>query len=105
MELFRAMALAQHPPAPLPAPDRTLVKRLAAGDRSALRELRIRYGTTAYAVAYSVVVDPEDAEGVVSEAFARALGEAGEYTANGEGVAAWISRLTREAAERFRRSA
>jgi DNA-directed RNA polymerase specialized sigma24 family protein len=56
-------------------------------------------------VAYSVVVDPEDAEAVVSEAFARALGEAAEYTANGDGVAAWISRLTREAAERFRRLA
>jgi DNA-directed RNA polymerase specialized sigma24 family protein len=53
-------------------------------------------------VAYSVVVDPEDAEAVVSEAFARALGEAADFTANGDGVAAWISRLTREAAEQFR---
>lgn len=96
------MAPTLHPPAQSPTPDGTLVKRLAAGDRSALRELRVRYGTTAYAVAYSVVVDPEDAEAVVSEAFARALGEAADFTANGDGVAAWISRLTREAAEQFR---
>lgn len=99
------MAPTPHQPVPSPTPDGTLVKRLAAGDRSALRELRVRYGTTAYAVAYAVVVDAEEAEGVVSEAFARALSEAAEYTANGDGVAAWISRLTREVAERFLRPA
>ena len=97
------MAPTQH--TATPTPDGTLVERLAAGDRSALRELRLRYGTTAYAVAYSVVVDPEEAEAVVSEAFARAFGEAGTYAANGDGVAAWISRLTRDAAMRLRRSA
>ena len=99
------MAPTQHSTTGLPTPDGILVERLASGDRSALRELRLRYGTTAYAVAYSVVVDPEEAEAVVSEAFAQAFGQAGEYPANGDGVAAWISRLTREAAQRVRRSA
>ena len=99
------MAQTQHLPSSAPTPDGVLIKRIAAGDRSALRELRLRYGTTAYAVAYSVVVDPEEAEAVVSETFARAFGEAGAYAANGDGVAAWISRLAREAAQELRRSA
>ena len=52
-----------------PAPDTALVARMAQGERSALIELMARYRTTAYAVAYAILVDPEDTESVVSEAF------------------------------------
>lgn len=86
-------------------PDQTLLRRIAEGDRAALRELRLRYGTTAYAVAYSVVIDPETAESAVSEAFARAWQEAGVRPSNGVSAGRWISRLTREAAGRLLRSA
>lgn len=85
--------------------DRDLLRAVAAGDRAALRELRVRYGTTAYAIAYSVVVDPEQAEEAVSNAFALAYGRAREYVGRSIGVGAWISQLTREAAARFRQTA
>lgn len=91
-------------PSPLTS-DRVLVRRMATGDRTALRELRLRYGTTAYAVAYTVVVDPELAEEAVSRAFALAWGRAKELPAGGDGVAAWISQLTREVAGRLRQPA
>ena len=52
-----------------PAADTTLVARMARGDRTALVELMARYRTTAYAVAYALLVNPEDTESVVSEAF------------------------------------
>jgi len=56
------------PERPLTA-DTTLVARMARGDRTALVELMARYRTTAYAVAYALLVNPEDTESVVSEAF------------------------------------
>ncbi|HXF96921.1 MAG TPA: sigma factor [Gemmatimonadales bacterium] len=86
-------------------PDRLLVRRVAEGDRGALRELRLRYGPTAYAVAYSVVVDPEQAEAAVAEAFTLAWHRARDPRGPGDSVSAWITRLTREAAERLRRPA
>jgi len=49
--------------------DATLVARMARGDRTALVELMARYRTTAYAVAYAILVNPEETESVVSEAF------------------------------------
>ncbi|HEX9705893.1 MAG TPA: hypothetical protein VGA20_11650 [Gemmatimonadales bacterium] len=82
--------------------DRDLVSAVAAGDRAAFQELRLRYGATAYAVAYSVVVDPEQAEAAVSDAFAVARVQAGELLARGASVARWICQLTREASSRFR---
>src|SRR2546422_6541403 len=49
--------------------DATLVARMARGDRTALVELMARYRTTAYALAYALLVNPEDTESVVTEAF------------------------------------
>src|SRR3989442_4080058 len=49
--------------------DATLVARMARGDRTALVELIARYRTTAYALAYALLVNPEDTESVVTEAF------------------------------------
>ena len=83
-------------------PDRDLVSAIASGDRAAFHELRLRYGATAYAVAYSVVVDPEQAEAAVSEAFAAARARAGELLLRGASVARWICQLTRESASRLR---
>ena len=86
-------------------PDQTLLRRIAEGDRAALRELRLRYGITAYAIAYSVLVDPETAEAAVSEAFTMAWQAAGGRLPHAVGAGEWISRLTREAAGRLLRSA
>jgi len=52
-----------------PTADVSLVARMARGDRAALVELMARYRTTAYAVAYAMLVDPEAADSVVREAF------------------------------------
>ena|SRR6266849_2956699 len=52
-----------------PMPDAALVARMARGDRTALVELMARYRTTAYAVAYAILINPEETESVVSEAF------------------------------------
>ena len=82
--------------------DRALVSAVAAGDLAALQELRLRYGATAYAVAYSVVVDPEQAEAAVMSAFSQARVRATELLARGASVGRWICQLTREAAHRFR---
>jgi hypothetical protein len=87
------------------ASDRDLLQAIATGDRAALHELRLRYGPTAYAVAYSVVVDPEQAEAAVSRAFALAAARAEELLARGTSAARWICQLTREAAARFRQTA
>jgi RNA polymerase sigma-70 factor, ECF subfamily len=52
-----------------PGPDEALVARMARGERSALIELMARYRTSAYGVAYAILIDPEDAQAVVDEAF------------------------------------
>jgi DNA-directed RNA polymerase specialized sigma24 family protein len=85
--------------------DRDLLHAIAVGDRAALRELRLRYRPTAYAVAYSVVVDPEQAEAAVSNAFTIASSRAAQAQVHGTSVARWICQLVREAAAGFRRPA
>src|SRR3989442_1157353 len=54
--------------APL-APDRSVVTEIAQGDIEALGELMRRHGRTVYALAYSILVDPGEADDVVG--FAR----------------------------------
>jgi RNA polymerase sigma-70 factor (ECF subfamily) len=87
------------------AADAALIQRIAAGDRAALRELRLRYRATAYATAYSVVADPEDAETAVAQAFERAFLDASRLSGLGASAVQWLSDLTRSAAYGLRRSA
>src|SRR2546428_12748496 len=54
-------------------PDALLVERIAAlGDKTALAELDARHGMTLYALAYSLLFDPAEADAAVALAFPRA---------------------------------
>src|SRR2546428_129709 len=53
--------------------DAVLVERIAAlGDRTALAELDARHGMTLYALAYSLLFDPAEADAAVAVAFREA---------------------------------
>src|SRR5437660_1624772 len=51
-------------------PDLTLLGWVASGDTAALRELEQRHGSSVYALAYGIVIDPGEADEVVAETFA-----------------------------------
>src|SRR6266513_952414 len=59
--------------------DRAVVERMARGDQAAVRELLARYRSTVYATAYAVLVDPEEAEAVVSGTFEQAWRNAARF--------------------------
>src|SRR5437879_8646566 len=52
--------------------DRTLVERMSRGDETAFRDLLARYRGTMYATAYAALVDPEQVDATVADAFAEA---------------------------------
>lgn len=79
--------------------DRDLVTRMVAGDTAALDELRARHGRTAYALAFSILMDAGGAEHAVSEAFLEAFRLAARFTPGELTVLAWLTSLTRQRAE------
>jgi DNA-directed RNA polymerase specialized sigma24 family protein len=79
-------------------PDRALVERMAQGDPHAIHELRRRHETSLYALAYSVVFDPDTAEEVVAEAFEQVRRAASSFEPDGGTVFSWLSGLTRSRA-------
>ncbi len=81
------------------AADRHLVGAMAQGDAEALRTLYQRHGRTVYALAYGILVDPTDAEEVVSETFAYVWQAAARWveTAN-QSVTAWLKEVARSRA-------
>ena len=80
-------------------PDYWLVARMAAGEVTALDELRERHERTTYALAYSILMDPVRAEHTVSEAFLEAFRLAAGFAPGDVTVLAWLTRLTRQRAE------
>jgi len=80
-------------------PDRTLLEWVAGGDAAALRELEQRHGTSVYALAYGIVIDPGEADAVVAETFAYVWLSAARFveTAN-TSVATWLGEITRSRA-------
>src|SRR2546426_12804921 len=52
--------------------DRALVERMSQGDETAFRDLLARYRSTMYAIAYAALVDPEQVDATVADAFAEA---------------------------------
>src|SRR5256885_17096166 len=91
------------PLSPWPAPDRRLLARMAAGDSAAARVLTRRLECTLYAIAYSVLFDPEQADAVVQEVMERAEQNAAHLRDTAVPVRHWLARLTRFlAAERAR---
>jgi DNA-directed RNA polymerase specialized sigma24 family protein len=80
-------------------PDARLVERIAAlSDRSALAELHARHGMTVYAIAYTVVFDPEAADAAVAAAFREAWLMAASFDPRHSTAGRWLADLTRRAA-------
>jgi DNA-directed RNA polymerase specialized sigma24 family protein len=80
-------------------PDARLVARIAAtGDRAALAELALRHGKTLYAVAYSVLFDPEAADEAVRATFREVGRSAHEFDARRGNVQHWIVEVVRRIA-------
>jgi DNA-directed RNA polymerase specialized sigma24 family protein len=80
-------------------PDALLVERVAAlSDKAALAELYARHGLSLYAVAYSMLFDPEAAEAAVGAAFRTAWRGAASFSVYAGSARLWLGDLTRRAA-------
>lgn len=84
--------------------DAALVRRMAAGDESAVGALYDRYGATLYALAVRILGDREDAEEAVMDAMAQAWSGANRYAAERGSVGAWLVVLVRSRALDRRRA-
>ena len=85
-----------HPrPRPSSATDRVLVQRITRGDETAFSELLARYRSTVYATAYAVLLDPEQVDAVVADAFEAARRSAAEFLVTEGSVPGWLTHLTR----------
>ena len=78
--------------------DRELVRRLAAGEESALAELYDRFAATLLALARRVLGDGGDAEEVVQEVFLHAWSRALSYDPARSSVSTWLVLLVRSRA-------
>jgi DNA-directed RNA polymerase specialized sigma24 family protein len=79
-----------------PTPDRTLVARMASGDRQAWNELRARYRATVYSVAYTALCEPEEAEAVAARVFTEAWRGARTFLWTHASVSGWLTHLARK---------
>ena len=77
------------------ATDRTLVERMSRGDEAAFRDLLARYRSTMYATAYAALVDPEQVDATVADAFAEARRTAAGFLDSLGTVSGWLTYLTR----------
>jgi len=86
--------------------DAILVERIAAlGDRAALAELDARHGMTLYAIAYTLLLNPDAADVTVAATLREAWRRAGSFNAREQTVGRWLAELTRKAArDQLRRS-
>src|SRR5437899_12832819 len=87
-------------------PDAVLVERMAAlGDRAALAELAARHGMTLYAIAYTLLLNPDAADVTGAATLRDAWRRAASFNAREQTVGRWLAGLTRDAAQdRLRRS-
>jgi len=77
------------------ATDRTLVERMSRGDEQAFRDLLARYRSTMYATAYAALVDPEQVDATIADAFAEARRTAAAFLHSLGTVSGWLTHLTR----------
>jgi DNA-directed RNA polymerase specialized sigma24 family protein len=75
--------------------DRYLVERMTGGDETAYLELFARYRATTYATAYGALLDPEQVEATVADAFQEARRTAAEFLGSHCSVSGWLTHLTR----------
>lgn len=84
-------------PTPVDA-DAALVRRAAAGEHDALRELYARYGGLVHALALRLLGDRHLAEEVVQDVFFAVWRQARRYDRDHGRVASWLITLTRNRA-------
>ena len=65
------------------------------GDEAAFQELLARYRSIVYATAYAVLLDPEQVEGAVADAFHEARRTAVVFLDSLGSVSGWLTHLTR----------
>src|SRR5713101_3900143 len=87
--------------------DAALVERIAAlGDRAALAELDARHGMTLYAIAYTLLLNPDAADVTVAATLREAWRRAASFNAREQTAGRWLAELARKAArDQLRRSA
>jgi RNA polymerase sigma-70 factor (ECF subfamily) len=78
--------------------DRELVRRMAAGDESALGALYDRFSPLLHSVARRIVGDEDDAEEVLEETFWQAWRQAGRYEESRGGIPTWLVMIARSRA-------
>jgi len=79
--------------------DRHLLDRVARGEAEALRALYRRHGSSIYALAYGMLVDPGDAEEVVAETFTHVWRAAARFVVTtNQSVAACLKEIARSRA-------
>lgn len=84
-----------------PAPesrDHELLRRMAAGEETALAALYDRWSTLVHSVAVHVVADADDAAEVVEEVFWQAWRQAGDYREGRAAVSTWLAMIARSRA-------
>jgi RNA polymerase sigma-70 factor (ECF subfamily) len=83
---------------PAADPDGALLRRMAAGDESALGALYDRWSPLVHSVVARIVADPGDAEELVEETFLQAWRQAGRYEGARGGVSTWLVMMARSRA-------
>lgn len=86
-----------------PCPLRTLMERVAAGQRDALRELYDETVDLAYAVAHRILGDAAAAEDAVAETFLQIWRDTVHYDVQRGSVRGWITMISRTRALDLRR--
>jgi RNA polymerase sigma-70 factor (ECF subfamily) len=69
-----------------------LIQRLRTGDETAFRELIERYGPRIYRVAYGILRNPDDADDIAQEVFAKVYFSIKRFEARSS-LYTWISRI------------
>ncbi len=75
-----------------------IVRGMAAGDRTALKQLYDRYGARLYGVAHRILRDPALAEDALQEAFVKIWRNAGRFDPARGSATGWVAIIVRRAA-------
>jgi RNA polymerase sigma-70 factor, ECF subfamily len=73
--------------------DALIARRIAGGDRDALRQLMRRHNQALFRVARSILKDDAEAEDAVQEAYLLAYGALGEFRGEAK-LSTWLTRIT-----------
>lgn len=78
--------------------DADAMRRMAAGDGSALAEIYDRHGRSMFSLAVRILRDQSDAEEIVQDVFAQAWRQAARYDTTRGAVVAWLLMMARSRA-------